>query len=139
MSVKVLYRTSATAIGGRDGIAATTDGSLVLKLATPRALGGGGAPGNNPEQLFAAGYAACFIGALKFVAAQGGRKVPAETTVTATVERAALRGRFRPRHRARDLAAWIAARGRGDSHRRGAPRVPLLERHPQQRAGAPSR
>lgn len=42
-------------------------------------------PGNNPEQLFAAGYSACFLGAMKFVASQGGPKVPADTTVTAEV------------------------------------------------------
>lgn len=85
MSVKVLYRTNATATGGRDGRAATKDGSLEVKLATPKELGGAGGPGNNPEQLFAAGYAACFIGAMKAVAAQGGPKVPADTKVTADV------------------------------------------------------
>src|SRR5260221_9084908 len=85
MPVNVLYRTSATATGGRDGHAATKDGSLDVKLTTPKELGGGGGPGNNPEQLFAAGYSACFIGAMKFVASQGGPKVPADTSVTATV------------------------------------------------------
>jgi Ohr subfamily peroxiredoxin len=85
MSVKVLYTTSATATGGRDGQAATKDGSFSVKLATPKELGGGGGPGNNPEQLFAAGYSACFIGAMRFVASQGGPKVPADATVTATV------------------------------------------------------
>jgi osmotically inducible protein OsmC len=85
MSVKVLYRTNATATGGRDGRAATADGSFEVKLATPKELGGGGGPGNNPEQLFAAGYAACFIGAMKAVASQGGPKVPADAKVTADV------------------------------------------------------
>src|SRR5215813_9727083 len=85
MSVNVLYKTSAKATGGRDGHAATLDGALDVKLATPKELGGGGGPGNNPEQLFASGYSACFIGAMKFVASQGGPKVPADTTVTATV------------------------------------------------------
>lgn len=85
MSVKVLYRTNATATGGRDGRAATKDGSLEVKLATPKELGGAGGPGNNPEQLFAAGYAACFIGAMKAVAAQGGPKVPADAKVTAEI------------------------------------------------------
>jgi Ohr subfamily peroxiredoxin len=85
MSVNVLYKTSAKATGGRDGTAATLDGALDVKLATPKELGGGGGPGNNPEQLFAAGYAACFIGAMKFVASQGGPKVPADATVTSTV------------------------------------------------------
>ena len=85
MSVNVLYKTSAKATGGRDGSAATLDGSLNVKLTTPKELGGGGGAGNNPEQLFAAGYAACFIGAMKFVASQGGPKVPADTSVTATI------------------------------------------------------
>src|SRR5688572_31264347 len=65
MSVKVLYKTTAKATGGRDGTAATLDGALNVKLSTPKELGGGGGDGNNPEQLFAAGYAACFIGAMK--------------------------------------------------------------------------
>jgi Ohr subfamily peroxiredoxin len=56
-----------------------------VKLTTPKELGGGGGAGNNPEQLFAAGYSACFLGAMKYVAAQGGPKVPADAKVTATV------------------------------------------------------
>ena len=86
MPVDVKYTTTATATGGRDGRAATKDGSLDVKLATPKELGGAGGAWNNPEQLFAAGYAACFLGAMKFVASQGGTaKVPEDTTVTATV------------------------------------------------------
>ena len=86
MSVKVLYKTTATATGGRDGTASTADGAFSVKLSTPKELGGGGGAGNNPEQLFAAGYAACFIGAMKAVAAQGGGvKVPADASVTSTV------------------------------------------------------
>lgn len=85
MSVNVLYRTSACATGGRDGRSGTLDGTLDVKLTTPKELGGPGGTGNNPEQLFATGYAACFLGAMKFVAAQGGPKVPAEASVTATV------------------------------------------------------
>src|SRR5258708_8026555 len=85
MSVNVLYKTSAKATGGRDGQASTLDGALEVKLATPKELGGGGGAGNNPEQLFAAGYAACFIGAMKFVASRGGPKVPADASVTATL------------------------------------------------------
>ena len=85
MSVKVLYKTTAKATGGRDGTASTLDGALNVKLSTPKELGGGG-DGNNPEQLFAAGYAACFIGAMKAVAAQGGGvKVTADVSVTSTV------------------------------------------------------
>jgi Ohr subfamily peroxiredoxin len=85
MSVNVLYRTSARATGGRDGHSATLDGAVDVKLTTPRELGGAGGAGVNPEQLFATGYAACFLGAMKFVASQGGPKVPADTSVTATV------------------------------------------------------
>jgi Ohr subfamily peroxiredoxin len=85
MSVNVLYTTRATATGGRDGRAIVEGGALDVTLATPKELGGAGGPGNNPEQLFAAGYSACFLGAMKFVASQGGPKVPADTQVTATV------------------------------------------------------
>jgi Ohr subfamily peroxiredoxin len=85
MPVDVKYTTSATATGGRDGHAATKDGSLDVKLSTPKELGGAGGPGNNPEQLFAAGYAACFLGAMKFVSSQGGPKIPNDANVTATV------------------------------------------------------
>jgi lipoyl-dependent peroxiredoxin len=82
---KIAYSTTATATGGRDGRAQTADGSFVVGLATPTELGGDG-KGNNPEQLFAAGYAACFLGAMKFVAGQGTHaKVPADASVTATV------------------------------------------------------
>lgn len=83
--MKVLYTTTATATGGRDGKAATKDGSFSVTLATPKELGGAGGAGNNPEQLFAAGYSACFLGALKFVAGKEKVAVPADTTVTATV------------------------------------------------------
>ncbi len=85
MPTEVLYSTSARAKGGRDGRSGTLDGSFEVSLATPKELGGGGGPGNNPEQLFAAGYAACFLGAMKFVAGQEKMSVPAETTVTSTV------------------------------------------------------
>ena len=85
MSINVLYETSAKATGGRVGHAATPDGNLKVDLARPRELGGGGGVGTNPEQLFAAGYAACFLSSMQFVAAQGGPKVPADANVTATV------------------------------------------------------
>jgi lipoyl-dependent peroxiredoxin len=86
MPVNVLYQTSARATGGRDGHAATLDGAVDVKLATPKELGGGGGDGVNPEQLFATGYAACFLSAMKFISSQGGTaKVPADATVTSTV------------------------------------------------------
>ncbi|GBQ06700.1 organic hydroperoxide resistance protein [Saccharibacter floricola] len=85
MSVNVLYRTTARATGGRDGHAETLDGQFKVDLGTPKELGGNG-QGNNPEQLFAAGYSACFLGAMKFAASQDKTiTLPDETHVTATV------------------------------------------------------
>jgi len=81
----VLYRTEAVATGGRTGSAATKDGAFKVALVTPKELGGPGGEGNNPEQLFASGYAACFLGALKFVASQRKVKISDDSTVTASV------------------------------------------------------
>lgn len=85
MSVDVKYRTRATATGGRDGAARSDDGVLAVNLSTPKELGGAGGDGTNPEQLFAAGYSACFIGALKVAGGQLKIKVPQDVSVTATV------------------------------------------------------
>lgn len=82
-----VYRTAATATGGRDGHARTEDGSLHVWLGAPKEMGGHGF-GNNPEQLFATGYAACFLSAMKAVAASDKStyvKVPDDTQVTAEV------------------------------------------------------
>lgn len=85
MPTKILYQTAATATGGRDGSARTHDGALNVWLGMPKELGGNGF-GNNPEQLFAAGYAACFLSAMKAVARAGDHpRVPDAATVTATV------------------------------------------------------
>ena len=67
LPTKVLYTARATATGGRNGMARSSDGALEVRLSPPKELGGAG-NGTNPEQLFAAGYAACFIGAVKAVA-----------------------------------------------------------------------
>ncbi|GAB4064961.1 organic hydroperoxide resistance protein [Ancylobacter sonchi] len=83
--MKVLYKTQATATGGRTGSAATSDGAFKVTLVTPKELGGPGGEGNNPEQLFASGYSACFLGALKFVAGQQKVKIADDSTVTADV------------------------------------------------------
>ena len=85
MSVDVKYRTSAIASGGRDGKARAEDGRLEVQLATPRELGGAGGDGTNPEQLFAAGYSACFLGALKVAGHQLKAKIPSDTTVIARI------------------------------------------------------
>lgn len=81
---KVVYQAHAKSTGGRDGSSRTSDGLLDLKLAVPKEMGGPGG-GVNPEQLFAAGYSACFIGALKFVAGKKKITLPADTSIDATV------------------------------------------------------
>jgi lipoyl-dependent peroxiredoxin len=82
---KVVYTAHAKATGGRDGRAASSDGALDVKLETPRELGGAGGPGTNPEQLFAAGYSACFIGAIKFVAARDKISLPSDVSIESSV------------------------------------------------------
>ncbi len=82
---KALYTATATATGGRAGTAKSSDGALDVVLTTPKQLGGDGAPGTNPEQLFAAGYSACFIGALKAVAGRQKLSLPAEVSITSDV------------------------------------------------------
>lgn len=84
--VDIKYRTDATATGGgREGKSRTGDGKVDVTLNTPKELGGGGGAGTNPEQLFATGYAACFLGALRHVAGSEKVKVPDDTSVKATV------------------------------------------------------
>ncbi|AWN34488.1 organic hydroperoxide resistance protein [Methylobacterium radiodurans] len=83
--MQALYTAHAHATGGREGSAASNDERLSVGLATPKELGGNGGPGTNPEQLFAAGYAACFLGAIKFVAAQDKVKIPEDAKVEADV------------------------------------------------------
>jgi len=82
---QVLYTANATATGGREGSAKSDDGRLNVTLSTPKGLGGDDGEGTNPEQLFAAGYAACFIGALKVVAGQAKIALPKETSINAEV------------------------------------------------------
>lgn len=77
----VVYRAHATATGGREGQAKSSDGALEVKLSTPKELGGAGGDGTNPEQLFAAGYSACFLGALKHVAGQEKVTLPQDTKI----------------------------------------------------------
>lgn len=82
---KVLYRAQVHVSGGRDGSVSSPDGTVDLRLTTPRELGGAGGNGVNPEQLFASGYAACFLSAMKFVAHQKKLALPGEASIDATV------------------------------------------------------
>ncbi|MFG6413249.1 organic hydroperoxide resistance protein [Roseateles sp. DC23W] len=82
---KALYTATATATGGRAGTAKSSDGAIDVTLSTPKELGGAGGPGTNPEQLFAAGYSACFIGAMKAVAGKQKIALPAEVSITSDV------------------------------------------------------
>jgi lipoyl-dependent peroxiredoxin len=82
---KALYTATATSTGGRTGSTKSSDGRVSLQLSTPKELGGDGGPGTNPEQLFASGYSACFIGAMKAVAGKQKISLPAEVSITADV------------------------------------------------------
>ncbi|QUN32453.1 organic hydroperoxide resistance protein (plasmid) [Cupriavidus sp. KK10] len=81
----VLYRAQAEATGGREGRAVASESGLDLKLTRPKGLGGKGEKGTNPEELFAAGYAACFIGSMQFVASRDKIAIPANASVNGTV------------------------------------------------------
>jgi lipoyl-dependent peroxiredoxin len=90
---KALYTATATSTGGRAGTTQSSDGRISLNLSTPKGLGGDDGPGTNPEQLFAAGYSACFIGALKAVAGRQGIKLPGEVSNTAQVSIGPMTGK----------------------------------------------
>ena len=84
--MEVLYTAHATASGGgRDGRSATDDGKIDVRLSVPTEMGGKGGDGTNPEQLFATGYAACYLGALRLVSGKAGTPVGPDTRVTAGV------------------------------------------------------
>jgi len=85
--MEVLYRAHATASGGgrEDGRSATDDGKIDVKLSTPAEMGGKGGDGTNPEQLFATGYAACYLGALRLVSGKAGTPVGPDTKIHSTV------------------------------------------------------
>jgi lipoyl-dependent peroxiredoxin len=91
---KVLYTAHATSKGGREGTSKSSDGALEVRLSTPKELGGAGGPGTNPEQLFAAGYSACFIGAMKAVVAKEKTQLPADTSIAADVGIGPIPGGF---------------------------------------------
>lgn len=83
--MSLLYQVHATAIGGRVGSAATDDGALRVQLRTPIALGGNGDEGTDPEQLFAVGYAACFLSVIRFVADRTRVVISPQANVTASI------------------------------------------------------
>jgi osmotically inducible protein OsmC len=90
---KALYTAHATSTGGRTGTTESSDGKIKLNLSTPKELGGDSGPGTNPEQLFASGYSACFIGAMKAVAAKQKISLPAEVSNTAEVSIGPMAGK----------------------------------------------
>lgn len=83
--MQVLYTAHATATGGRDGRATSSDQALDVALSTPKQLGGAGGDGSNPEQLFAAGYAACFLSAMKLVGGMLKTPIPPASSVSGEV------------------------------------------------------
>ena len=90
---QALYTAHATSTGGRTGTTATDDKRLLTALSTPKALGGDDGVGTNPEQLFAAGYSACFIGAMKAVAARQKISLPADVSIKADVSIGPMSGK----------------------------------------------
>lgn len=82
---KILYTAHAHTTGGREGHSRTDDGHLEVSLTPPKEMGGSGI-GTNPEQLFAVGYSACFLGAIKFVAGPMKINVPADAAIDASVD-----------------------------------------------------
>ncbi|AOE39673.1 organic hydroperoxide resistance protein [Pantoea agglomerans] len=82
---QVVYRAKAKATGGRDGRATSSDGVLDVKLGVPKEMGGAGGEVTNPEQLFAAGYSACFLGAMKFVAGRDKITMPKDAWIEGEV------------------------------------------------------
>lgn len=127
---KVLYTAHATATGGRDGRASTPDGKLDVVLSVPKEMGGRG-EGTNPEQLFAAGYSACFMGAMGFVAGQQKRGLPAGTKIDGEVDIGPIPNAFGIAVRLNITLPGMPRRRRGSGGCR-APGLPLLERHPGQ-------
>jgi hypothetical protein len=124
---KVLYTAVATSTGGRDGTAVSSDGLLNVRIAPPKELGGPGGA-TNPEQLFAAGYSACFLSALKRVAGMQKIAVSADASITASPHSDGLRHQ-------RQAGGEPARRGprRGaEAGRSRAPGVSLLQRHARQ-------
>ncbi|WP_355662134.1 organic hydroperoxide resistance protein [Halomonas salifodinae] len=91
---KVAYRAHAKATGGRDGRAVSSDGVLDIALAVPKEMGGGGGEATNPEQLFAAGYSACFLGAMKFVAGRDKLPMPDDASIEGAVGIGEIPGGF---------------------------------------------
>lgn len=84
--MEVLYKAHATASGGgRDGRSRTDDGKIDVNLSVPSEMGGDGGAGTNPEQLFATGYAACYLGALRLVSGKAGTPVGPDTKIHSTV------------------------------------------------------
>jgi lipoyl-dependent peroxiredoxin len=90
---KSVYTAHATSTGGRTGSTKSDDGRIALTLSTPKELGGDGGAGTNPEQLFASGYSACFIGAMKAVAAKQKIALPAEVSIKADVSIGPMTGK----------------------------------------------
>jgi len=90
---KAVYTATSTSTGGRTGNTESSDGRIKLQLSTPKELGGDSGPGTNPEQLFASGYSACFIGAMKAVAARQKISLPADVSIKADVSIGPMSGK----------------------------------------------
>jgi len=93
-TAKVLYTAKAHTTGGRDGASRSSDGRLDIKLSVPEQMGGKNQPGTNPEQLFAAGWSACFMGAMGVAAAKAKTRLPADAAIDAEVDLCGAGGEY---------------------------------------------
>jgi hypothetical protein len=125
---QVLYTANAHTTGGRDGASRTDDGRLDVKLSSPGTAG----TGTNPEQLFAAGYSACFIGAMKAVAGMQKITLPQDLAVDASVDLGKVGCRLWHRRAPGHEPARHGPRRRPGPGGRGPPGLPLLQRHARQ-------
>jgi osmotically inducible protein OsmC len=83
--MSVMYTAHSHTVGGRDGSSKSDDGKLSVKLSVPKEMGGKGGDGTNPEQLFASGYAACFLGAMGVAAKQLKLTMPSDAAIDSAV------------------------------------------------------
>jgi len=126
---KVLYTAKAHTTGGRDGGSSrTSDGRLEVKLSVPGTAG----TGTNPEQLFAVGWSACFLSAIKIVAARMKVKLPAELAVDAEVDSGTTGGGYLSSSPPQRQPSGYRARSRPDAGGRRAPGVSIFQSHTRQ-------
>jgi lipoyl-dependent peroxiredoxin len=126
---KVLYTAKAHTTGGRDGASRSSDGRLDIKLSVPKQMGGADKPGTNPEQLFAAGWSACFMGAMGVAAAKMKTRLPADAAIDAEVDLCGTAGEYFLQARLNVSLPGMERENCPGLGERRAPDVSLLQGH----------